>query len=85
MFTEPRKNETILKILDLFSISTSITTISVAYEYDKEQISKFRSIISQFKSLSHLVVNDVPHDIRDELESELVSLDLDTIKIKEIH
>ena len=85
MFTEPRKNEAILKILDLFSISTSITTISVAYEYDKEQISKFRSIISQFKSLSHLVVNDVPHDIRDELESELVSLDLDTIKIKEIH
>lgn len=81
-FFEQRQNEAILKILDLFSISTSITTISVSYEYGQEEIFTFRSIMSQFKSLTHLIVYDVPYDIAKELEEELSPLNIKCLEIR---
>lgn len=85
MFSTPRKHETILKILDLFSISSSISKIVVAYEYDEKRINKFVSIISQYKNLSTLVVNDVPYGIKEQLKLKLSSLGLENVEIRELH
>ena len=83
-FKEPLPNEAVLKILDLFSISAKIKRILVSYEYEATEIQKFCCVISQFANLSSLVVYDVPHSLRADLENGLRKLNIPDLQIKEI-
>lgn len=85
MINTPQRNEAILKILDLFSISQSITTIFVSYEYGANELSKFYYLISQYKNLKKITIYDVPSDIKTSLNDKLKTLALDEIYIKEKH
>lgn len=78
---DENNNEAILKILDLFSISKSIDSVVVSYNYDMSKIDTFQQVISQFINLKSLTVHDVSTEIAGEFEKSVRLLGIEKLSI----
>ncbi|MGN0391714.1 MAG: NACHT domain-containing protein [Bariatricus sp.] len=71
---KPLPYDTVLKVLDLFSIFPSYSSLSLSYEGGPQKLNYFVSVLSQFPQLRRLTLYDVSEAVKIELENKVSDL-----------
>lgn len=82
---KPLPYDTVLKVLDLFSVFPSYCDLSLSYEGGPQKLDLFLNVLSQFPRLKLLTLYDVSEATKIELEKKISDLSVKRGFFKELH